>query len=92
MMYTLTYHPHVVRSDIPKLGDAMQRRVRNAIRNKLAVDPIAFTKPLRHSLQKCRALRVGDYRVAVIVQNHEVRILAIVHRSKDYKGVDERLG
>lgn len=90
-MYTLAYHPHVVQHDIPKLGDAMRRRVRNAIRNKLTVDPIAFTKPLRHSLQKCRALRVGDYRVVIIVQHHEIRIVAIVHRSKDYRGVDERL-
>ena len=91
MSFILTYHPHVVRTDIPKLSTEMQRRIKNAIKNKLSVEPESFTKPLRHSLQECRVLRVGDYRIVIQVQKKIVRVIAIVHRSKEYKNIEERL-
>ncbi|MEW6096323.1 MAG: type II toxin-antitoxin system RelE/ParE family toxin, partial [bacterium] len=38
-------------------------RIRKAIEQRLATDPVKYGEPLRRSLQGYRKLRVGDYRV-----------------------------
>lgn len=83
-MYTVQYHPLVVRQDIPKLDAVMRWRVKSAIEQKLTIDPETFGVPLRRSLRGYRKLRVGDYRVIFRVRGATVQILATMHRSIVY--------
>ena len=91
MRFTIKYHPRVVAEDIPKLSSDSKRRISRSILQKLATAPIVFGKPLRHSLVGNYAMRVGDYRVVYLIERNAVKVIAIQHRSKDYKGVKQRL-
>lgn len=83
-MYTVQYHPQVVRQDIPKLDAVVRQRIRGAIEQKLTFNPETFGVPLRRSLRGYRKLRVGDYRVVFRVGGAIVYVLAIMHRSIVY--------
>lgn len=85
--YRIEYDPKVVRKDIPKLSQAIQRRVRDAIENKLTHDPLRFGEALRYSLSGFRRLRVGDYRVVYKVEEQDLRvyIAMICHRKDVYE-------
>lgn len=83
-MYTVQYHPLVVRQDIPKLDAMMRRRIKRAIEQKLTTNPETFGAPLRRSLRGYRKLRIGDYRVVYRITGATVYILAIMHRSIVY--------
>lgn len=83
-MYTIQYHPLVVRQDIPKLDAVIRRRIKDAIEQKLTTDPEIFGVPLRRSLRGYRKLRVGDYRVVFRVSGASVYVLAVMHRSVVY--------
>ncbi len=86
MNYRIEYLESVVRSDIPRLSVAAQRRIRQAIETKLTSHPIEFGKPLRYSLRGARRLRVGDYRVIFKIEADDViLILKIVHRREVYE-------
>lgn len=87
MNYQIKYHELVVSEDIPKLYPQIKQRVKRAIEIKLQDRPELFAKPLRKSLKGYRALRVGDYRVVFRLQNSEVKIFLIAHRSRVYKSV-----
>jgi mRNA interferase RelE/StbE len=52
------------------------------------VDPVAYGKPLRHSLKGRWRLRVGDWRVVYLVDQKKrvVTITAIRHRKDVYEG------
>lgn len=88
--YAVTYH-RLVPGDIKKLDASWQTEVREAIEAKLTVQPEVFGKPLRQSLKNCRTLRVGDYRVIFQITGSTVRIIAIIHRSREYAGIEKRL-
>lgn len=62
-------------------------RILKAIETKLTVDPVAFGKPLRHTLKGYRRLRVGDYRVIykIIDDRLVVFIIEIDHRKDVYE-------
>lgn len=89
--YSITLHPLVTSYDIPRLDAIRRHEVRDAIRSKLTTQPTLFGKPLRQSLKGCRSLRVGDYRVVYRIEKSIIRVIAIVHRSSNYKGVEKRI-
>ena len=88
--YTLKYH-RLVPADLEALDTFWQQQLLVAIEDKLVTPPDLFGKPLRHSLKGCRTRRVGDYRIVFRVEHRTVRILAVVHRSTKYKGVEGRI-
>ncbi len=61
--------------------------IRKAIEKKLTADPVAFGKPLRHSLKGYRRLRVGDYRVIYKIVDDKILVLIIDvdHRKEIYE-------
>ena len=66
----------------------MARLIHRAIRARLAVDPAAYGKPLRHSLKGRWRLRVGDWRLVYLIDETRrvVTITAIRHRKDIYEG------
>ena len=86
-MYEILYLPDVVKKQIPKLPLPVRNRIKKAIEKKLAVDPIAFGRPLRYSLKGLRRLRVDNYRVIFKVDEEEdkVVIVKIAHRKEIYE-------
>ena len=83
-MYIIEYLESVIREDIPKLGSA-KNRIKKAIEEKLARNPVEFGKPLRYSLKGCRRLRVGDFRVIYKIEGETVLIAKIGHRKEIYE-------
>ena len=75
-----------MKEDIPKLPKRVQKTIKQAIEERLMVDPIGFGKPLRYSLKGHRRLRVGDYRIVyrIDAENSTVIIIAIKHRKEVY--------
>lgn len=86
-MFEVKYAPDVIKSQIPKLSLPVRRRIKTAIEKKLMVNPIAFGKPLRHSLKGLRRLRVDDYRVIYKIDEAEalVIVVKIAHRKEVYE-------
>ncbi len=85
-MWTLQYAESVVHEDIPRLDHTAKLRIRKSIETKLITDPVRFGKPLRHSLNHLRSLRVGDYRVLYHLDHSSmvIPITAIAHRWDAY--------
>ena len=83
-MYIIEYLESVVREDIPRLGSA-KSRIKKAIEEQLARNPVEFGKPLRYSLKGCRRLRVGDFRVIYKIDGETVLIVKIGHRREIYE-------
>lgn len=83
--YVVEYLLVVTTHDIPALPKTMRVLIKQAIEERLMVDPISFGKPLRYSLKGLRRLRVGDYRVLYHVNGKIVTIVAIKHRKDVYE-------
>ena len=83
-MYKLVYSDQVIEKDIPKLSNPIKERIKNTIESKLLIDPVQFGKPLRHNLQGCRRLRIGDYRVIYQMVGNNINILVIQHQKDCY--------
>ena len=90
-MYTLQYHPLVVKMDIPRVNGSWQKKIKGGIEAKLTMDPLLYGKPLRRDLHGCYKLRIGDYRVFYFVKATVVFIVAIGHRRDVYKTNPELL-
>jgi len=90
LAYAVSYHPAVVKEDIPSLGSRDKERIRRAIEQKLMTQPDLFGVPLRRSLKGYWKLRVGDYRVVYRIEGHQVFIFIICHRSDAYRTADRR--
>jgi len=88
--YALIYSRLAIQ-ELSRLDTFWQGEMLAAIEGKLLVTPEIFGKPLRRSLAGCRTLRVGDYRVVFKIEKRTIKILAVLHRSKDYKGIDKRI-
>jgi len=87
----IKYHPKVKNEDITRLDSNIAVRIENAIRNRLMVNPIKYGFYLRGSLKGYRKLRVGDWRVIYrIIENKEIRIIAIGNRKDVYKIANTR--
>lgn len=50
------------------LPKTIQRLVKDAITNRLEVDPLSYGKPLRYSWKGYRSLRVSSYRIIYKVE------------------------
>ena len=85
-MYKIEYLDKVTKYDIPALPSNIRKRVKQAIEERLTVDPISFGKPLRYSLKGHKRLRVGDYRIVYRIESppKKVIIVAIKHRKNIY--------
>ena len=83
MSYQIIYSPDVL-ADIAKIPRNIKNRIKKAIEQRLAVDPLRFGEALRRSLQGYRKLRVGDYRVIYKIQQTNVIIFKIGHRKEVY--------
>lgn len=88
--YSLKYH-RLVFGEVEVLDSFWRGQVLSAIEEKILTRPEIFGKPLRRSLKGCRSLRVGDYRIVFKIEQNTIRILAIIHRSRDYKGIERRI-
>jgi len=88
--YSLKYH-RLVPNDLATLDSFWQQQVLGVVEDKLVIHPDLFGKPLRQSLKGCRSLRVGDYRVVFRIEKMTIRVLAIVHRSSKYRGVERKI-
>ena len=84
-MYTLHYHPLVVKHDIPDVNGAWKKKIQGAIESKLLLDPLLYGLPLRRDLHGCYKLRVGEYRVIYQVKGINIYVIAIGHRRDVYK-------
>ncbi len=91
-MFKILYHEEVVKKDIPKLGAERKAKIGAAIETKLTTRPEVYGKPLRPSLKHYRKLRVGDYRVIFRIENQQVKIFVIQHRSRVYSSAAKRVG
>ena len=81
----ISYHPQVFKYDLPKLGMTARTRIRKAIEHKLAVAPQLYVIPLRGTLAQLWKLRIGDYGVVFCLDETDVMILAMGHRSVVYE-------
>lgn len=87
--YRLRYHSAAL-PDVAGLPRNIQERLRHAISERLAGEPLRFGEPLAQALAGLRKLRVGDYRVVYEVTGAEVRIWGIDHRRKGYPRMTAR--
>ena len=85
--YHVSYLDAVGQRDIPALPKSARELIRNAIEQRLGVDPIGYGRPLRYSLRGHRRLRVSHYRVVYRIEEHThtVLIVAIKHRKDVYE-------
>jgi mRNA interferase RelE/StbE len=88
--FKIVYHHAVVEEDIPRIGEAWRVKIRVAIEEKLVTFPDIYGKPLRRSLRGYRKVRVGDYRIIFRIDNREVKIFTIAHRSVVYTLAERR--
>lgn len=90
MGYAISYHPAVVKEDIPSLGSRDKERIRRAIEQKLMTQPDLFGLPLRRSLKGYWKLRVGDYRIVYRIERMTVLVFVMRHRRDVYLVADRR--
>lgn len=91
LVYSVTFHPAVLKEDIPRLDALWRKKIRASIHVKLTIAPELYGAPLRQTLKGFRKLRVGDYRVVYKIEKKNVRILIISHRSVVYKEIVKRI-
>ncbi|MDB4978425.1 MAG: addiction module antitoxin RelB [Candidatus Peribacteria bacterium] len=83
-IYTIRYTSLQNTKDIGKFPKTDLKKIKNAIEQKLTTEPNLFGKPLRRTLRSYWSLRVGQYRVIYRIQETEVLIFLIEHRSIVY--------
>ena len=84
MDYTVHYHPEISK-DISSFPQNIKSRIKKAIEQRLARDPIKFGEPLRRSLKGYRKMRVGDYRIIYRIESSEIIVLKIGLRKEVYQ-------
>ena len=83
--YQLRYHRLVIEQDLPALDPPIRKRIQSVIQNRLRIDPEKHSQPLRRSLSGLRKLWVGNWRVLLVLEKAEVRILWVGHRKDIYQ-------
>ena len=83
-MFEIIYHHHAAQN-LPSVSKDIQKRIKQAIENKLARAPQDFGEPLRRCLKGYWKLRVGDWRVIYKIEGKTVIILRIGHRREIYE-------
>lgn len=84
------YHTRVLSDDLKKIGSTNKIRIKKAIENKLMINPVIFSEPLRCTLVPLRKLRVGDFRIVLSIQENIIYIHAIGHRKEIYEKIAPR--
>jgi mRNA interferase RelE/StbE len=87
IIYKVRYLEEVVRKHIPRLPLSAKTLIKQAIEERLMVDPIGFGKPLQYTLKGYRRLRVSVYRIVyrIEAETNTVIIVAIKHRKDVYE-------
>ena len=85
--FSVVYLSQVVKKDIPSIPSPYKNTIRKAIEEKLTSDPLGYSRPLKGNLKGLYRLRVGDYRIAFLLDEEAqtVTITAIKHRGKIYQ-------
>lgn len=91
MAHHLVYHPLVHKTDLARIGHDSQRRIMEAIEEKLVTHPEIFGHPLAKNLAGYWKLRVGNYRVIFKAVQNEIWIYAIAHRKDVYARILKRI-
>ena len=87
MSYNVQFFPRVIDEDLSKLPKNIQKRIIEAIENRLSTAPDRYGLRLRQSLTGLWRLRVGDYRVAYEIVGKNVKIWAVVYRKDAYEKI-----
>ena len=90
MSFDIIYNK-AVWGDLDKVSQKDRLNIKSSINTKLVDNPELFGKPLRKSLKGYRSLRVGEYRIVFKIVSKNIKILAIFHRSDDYKKANKRI-
>ncbi len=90
MVFKLCYHPDVRYENLLLIDKKTKVRTCKAIEERLQTAPHEYGAPLRKNLKGYWKLRVGDYRVAVMIMEAEVEILGIGHRKSVYEDIGGR--
>lgn len=90
-MYKILYVDKVVNEDLPNILEPWKNEIKQAIEKKMLTRPEVYSRPLRRSLKGYRKLRVGGYRIVFRVEDNQVKIFVIQHRSTVYSTASERL-
>jgi mRNA interferase RelE/StbE len=77
MAYSIKFAEVVVNEEIPAIPMPYRQQIKQAIEERLSVDPVKLGKPLRYSLFRLRRLRVGDRRIIYRINGDEVEIIKI---------------
>ena len=89
-MYKILYHNEVIRQDLPDILEPWKTEIRVAVESKLMTRPEVYSRPLRRSLKGYRKLKVGGYRIILRIEEKNVKIFVIEHRSKVYETAPKR--
>lgn len=89
--YSVQLHKQVISKDLPSITKSWRRKIKDAVDKKLVTDPVTFSYPLKQNLKGCRKLRVGDYRIVFTIEGKTIYVIAILHRSKVYKLIKNRV-
>jgi mRNA interferase RelE/StbE len=89
-MYEIIYADVVVSKDLPLILKPRKSEIKKAIEAKIVTRPQVYSRPLRRSLKGYRKLRVGDYRIIFRIEENDVKIFAIQHRSIVYTTTPQR--
>lgn len=85
MPFTLKYSKNAAK-DLQKLDNLVKRRIKEAVKTKLAKDPVAASVKMRDfEVKGVRRFRIGSYRVVFDFVGGEIVILRVGHRRKIYK-------
>jgi mRNA interferase RelE/StbE len=84
MAYSIKFAEVVVNEQIPAIPMPYRRQIKQAIEERLSVDPVKFGKPLRYSLFGLRRLRVGEWRIIYRINGNEIEIIKIGNRRDVY--------
>lgn len=84
-MFTILYHPDVLKEDLPGINKNLRLLIKAAIENRLIVSPQDYGKPLRGELHSLWSLRVSDYRIIYQIKGNTVTILQVVNRRDAYE-------
>ena len=76
-MWTVLIQPLVFSEDLKRLDSSVQRKILDALRKRLTLDPKAYGKPLQGELAGLWRLRVGDYRVIYRIVENRVEVLVL---------------
>ena len=83
--FTLCYEDKVIKKDISKMSKTDQHRIKEALENKLKINPCLYGTPLHYNLRALRKFKVGKYRVIFFIKDQDINIIYIGFRDKAYK-------